>query len=82
LLTTIAPTRTHDEDLESALGFDDVGCDCVMCHTRATRACDCGGRVHNEMHEEVVEMCFSCDIDWIPVANGSKTASYQGWDEY
>jgi len=67
LTTTVAPTRTHDEDVESMLWFDDVGCDCAMCHTGMTRACDCGSRVHNEMHEGVVEMCFSCDTDWTPV---------------
>ena len=68
MTTTAAPTQTHDEDLEQLLWFDDVGSDCRMCHTGTTRACDCGGRVHNEMHGGLVEMCFSCGDGWVPVA--------------
>lgn len=68
MTVTIAPTHTHDEDFESALWFDDAGCDCVMCHTGMTRAFECGGRVHNEMHTELVEMCFSCGDNWVAVA--------------
>jgi len=61
---TAAPTQTHDEDFEQLLWFDDVGSDCHLCQTGMTRACECGGRVHNEMHDGVVQMCFSCGVDW------------------
>ena len=62
--TVVAPTQAHDENFGGPLGFDDASSDCAICHTGATRVCECGGRVHNEMHTRLVEMCFSCGEDW------------------
>ena len=41
--------------------------DCTACHTKRTRPCPCGNRIHNEMQGGVfVEQCFGCGTGWVP----------------
>ena len=54
--------RENDRRLVEA--YDNPPGDCAACHTGKTRPCHCGGRIHNEMHGRLVEMCFSCGTSW------------------
>jgi hypothetical protein len=57
------PDQTEiDQNLVNA--YKDPPRDCSFCHTKRTRSCPCGGRIHNEMHDRLVEMCFSCGDAW------------------
>jgi hypothetical protein len=64
---TIVRPQTHDEATEGGVSFGLGGADCSACYSGATRACGCGGRVHNERREVIVERCFSCGVAWKPV---------------
>jgi hypothetical protein len=66
-----APATTHDvekqakQDEQLKQSRRDPPSDCPDCHTGRTRACPCGGRIHNEMQDRLVEQCFSCGFGWV-----------------
>jgi hypothetical protein len=68
-----APSREHDEEFARIVenfGEEEPRDDeeyCGACHTKRTRPCRCGSKIHNEMHSILVESCFVCNGDnWRP----------------